>query len=444
MAACKIDAYCDERLNILLVCKRWKDLVEETPSLWSVISRSHPWNVVKRALVFSRQHPLVVYLPTKPKSRTVYRNQIRYECQDLLPHCHRFRALRLTGAVSAYKPIFQQPAPRLEFLTISILVPVTIGNAFAGHTPHLIEAHIITTYLQSEAGPLVSPLRNLRTLEIGYWKDWGYFEAVLKASPTLKELKISKSVDIPDLPVITTAPLLLPGVTKLSFYETWITVADFIARRINVPNMSSFRMFGQIPSHQARFSTRGLIAFLGPWTQCTMPLHTFIRVTDKRVCWGPAPQHADDGYMEFRFDHHNMNIGIAALDMIGQVMLSSHRDVRCEATIRTRFRDWTPEVQKAVGRLPGIVSLRLWGDCNRNALWGVKEWLEYLTRAEQTYPLCDLEEVYIPLDSGRGFAEYSTQTLAKRSVSSITPHELGQSKTIRVKELVRVPCEMRL
>jgi hypothetical protein len=84
------------------------------------------------------------------------------------------------------------------------------------------------------------------------------------------------------------------------------------------------------------------------------------------------------------------------------------------------------------------------GGLQSKRILGVKEWLEYLTRMEQAYPLCDLEEVCIPLESGRGFPEYSIQTLAKRTVPSTTLHKLGQSKTICIKELVRVPYEMRL
>lgn len=103
----------DERESLASVSRRWREVIMDTPSIWSEIwldqYRSRP-TLLKLHLDRSRQAPLTISL---------YYNQT--ELEVVLPHANRIRTLRIFGSASDVFDVFASLAsPSLENLLVDL------------------------------------------------------------------------------------------------------------------------------------------------------------------------------------------------------------------------------------------------------------------------------------------------------------------------------------
>ena len=114
LASCTIRGYSVTRTYLVLVCKQWQEIINNTPALWSVISNSYPLQVVERSFVFSRDLPLVIDLTMSSASH----GQTKQDSQLFLKYWDRIFALRIIGLFSEFSDLLEQPSQILQYLSV--------------------------------------------------------------------------------------------------------------------------------------------------------------------------------------------------------------------------------------------------------------------------------------------------------------------------------------
>lgn len=214
---------------------KFRELVLETPSLWSVVQLS-----------FTNVFPELEFLSTRLQRSMMYPLTLRLSCywdqltteeviDKLLPHIERWTHFSVTITNSHLLTLLEhQPAPFLEYLSISFYAHENHVSApphlFAGHLPRL--KHLCLRHVDIDG--LTFSLRGLQTLEIrgyGVWPSYARLcemlggtsnlhELILHVSPwrTLSHIYPGQSLDGP-LPQI-----LLPELRRLTINTSeWLS-----------------------------------------------------------------------------------------------------------------------------------------------------------------------------------------------------------------------------
>ncbi|KAG8907827.1 hypothetical protein FRB99_002000 [Tulasnella sp. 403] len=177
------------------VCARWATIVNQTPSLWTSISREDREGVISRALVKSGGCPLYVFTGRSPHARAYL--SLGTFLEKVCPHAHRWRGADVT--LGSGPPLIVQTfrlanvaAPQLRTLRIAFnLTGVIEGplNLFRGRTERLQELNVVRVPLNWNS-TLLTGLRTLRLSDITYGMDVNRLFKTLQQCPGLEDLSL--------------------------------------------------------------------------------------------------------------------------------------------------------------------------------------------------------------------------------------------------------------
>ncbi|EGO23823.1 hypothetical protein SERLADRAFT_470209 [Serpula lacrymans var. lacrymans S7.9] len=245
----------------MLVCRYWKDVVVNTPELWSNVAVSTHDSLEKasRKLARSKSVPLDITINFSPRAEHasgVTENVIH--AMDLIrPALWRARSLRLSvpNRPQAHAALLrcQEDAPLLESLSIRIFHSMQEDHyssprlpLFNGHTPRLRSCSF-TSFNFGWDTRVVSGLRVLQLC--GYWNRFSpsveIILDILRGCPGLEELALRNMSDIEQesLPFeqefATTKVLQLPRLKKASFYYAGIMRTRMLLSQISFPMLES-------------------------------------------------------------------------------------------------------------------------------------------------------------------------------------------------------------
>ncbi|KAH8114753.1 hypothetical protein DFH11DRAFT_1688833 [Phellopilus nigrolimitatus] len=203
--------------TVMLVCKEWTKVAQNTPVLWSRIMIENQNSIPKarRKLARSKAVPLDISIQFGPQAEgTQAVTEVVVHALDLLrPALWRWRTFRLAvpTRAHAHAALIQcrEPAPMLEVLAVqvhhvlqddrhaSVRAPSAILPLFQGHVPRLRTFTSTSFHFGWDLG-LMSRLRVLKLG--GFWNGCapsvGTVISMLRACPGLEELALRNMSDV--------------------------------------------------------------------------------------------------------------------------------------------------------------------------------------------------------------------------------------------------------
>ena len=248
--------------SLMLVCRYWRDVVFNSPELWSTIciSPHDPLEKARRKLARSKSVPLDITVNFTPRSESatgVMENIIR--AMDLLrPSLWRARSFRLSvpNRPQAHAALMRckEDAPLLETLSICIYHSMQEDHysspclpLFNRRTPRLRSC----SFTSFNFGWDMEIVSRLRVLQLGgYWN--GFSPSVdkllemLRSCPQLEELALRNMSDAdpegfmhsePEL--VSSKVVKLPRLIKASFYYSGNLRVRMLLSQISFPALES-------------------------------------------------------------------------------------------------------------------------------------------------------------------------------------------------------------
>jgi hypothetical protein len=255
--------------TLMLVCRHWKEVVLNTPIIWSriVTGIHHPLSKAFRKLERSKSIPLQIVVDFSPRveNGSVSTESIVRAIDLLSTSIWRWKTFRLTvpnrPQARAALMRCRDPAPLLEVLSIHVLHsmqedvyhPNTSCSIFNGQTPSLTSCSMTSFNF----GWDMNFLRRLRVLKLGgYWN--GYAPSmdttlsILRACPHLEELSLRNMSDIDsgacedadpsEVRTNDTRMIHLPRLTKATFYYSGALRTSTILGLLSCPALQSIEL----------------------------------------------------------------------------------------------------------------------------------------------------------------------------------------------------------
>ncbi|KAF9013231.1 hypothetical protein BDQ17DRAFT_1343029 [Cyathus striatus] len=253
--------------TLMLVCKYWAEVALNTPVLWAKISVSPHDSLEKarRRLERSKSCPLDVTVNFGARLESVSRvtEQVVHAMDLLRPALWRTKSLHISvpGRPQAHAALLhcKENAPTLENLTIHVHQSIQDEHysapplpLFNGHTPRLRSC----SFTSFNFGWDLRLLARLRVLKLG-----GYYNGntpstttlmnILRQCPDLEELVLRNLSNVdasacPSRDTIEPPPvaksLVLPRLTKLTFYYAGIALTRQILGQITFPSLESLEL----------------------------------------------------------------------------------------------------------------------------------------------------------------------------------------------------------
>ncbi|KAF8138946.1 hypothetical protein EV363DRAFT_1315253, partial [Boletus edulis] len=177
-----------EWINVSYVCRRWRDVALSCPTLWTYLSTMPPrWTI--ECLARSKQAPLKIQIRiTVPNGQWM-----NSTIEKVMDHVGRIQELDLGFPVFYARtilPKLSSPAPRLQYLKISIEGPLPRQSFvfFDGNTPALRTLHLSNCPMQLSYLNL-SALKTLNLSGEGRFQhNMEEFLAVLRCTKSLSYL----------------------------------------------------------------------------------------------------------------------------------------------------------------------------------------------------------------------------------------------------------------
>ncbi|KIO33137.1 hypothetical protein M407DRAFT_18002 [Tulasnella calospora MUT 4182] len=233
-----------ELCRLMLVCRRWREYVEDSALLWTTISAYDGLPHMRRALKNSRGAMIDLNFPVSPSS-TVNLEAFIVEAG---PHIPRWRSLILAlhsppSWESALAPLTTTPAPNLQILKIFVVYsghsisanPITLfGGAPAPSSLKDLTLHHIPVAVE----PLsLSGLVLLSLIEV-YTISTPQLLEILRGCPGLETLRLDNN---PRLTAIESQasniqPIELPTLVSLSLKRLDNGGTNCILSNIRIPN----------------------------------------------------------------------------------------------------------------------------------------------------------------------------------------------------------------
>ncbi|KAG9034643.1 hypothetical protein FRB95_012963 [Tulasnella sp. JGI-2019a] len=221
------------------VCRKWREIVCSTPSLWAYINSTHPHRANLECLARSDQALLRIFLNYHP---------LRYkEIEDLNPRIfeqvHRWKTVELHSVdMDMLTELEQQAAPVLERFLLQAdpgMVEETV-NLFGGSASRLCHLTLININIPWESGLL----SRLRTLHIDHQHEGGpsarQLVHVLQSCPELTWFKLYLSPEAhPGSIPPETFPIELPRLQYLVI-KVHPLMTEHLLRRMRIPSCKGF------------------------------------------------------------------------------------------------------------------------------------------------------------------------------------------------------------
>lgn len=231
-------AYWAQLQEIRLVCKRWNEIIEGTPSLWALIS-SHMNRIrIQESLHFSGSHDLTV--------SAFVGNEEFWE--RILPHASRWADLVINGVQheESMEKVRSTSVPRLTSLTLAWCDDGVV-DAFSGKLLSL--KHLMLHRAPCPWSPAdfqSASLKSLRLIEHPFRSSHDTFQMfeILRSCTELVTFHLSASRTPPSLPQ-SLVPVSLPHLTELSLQDMKNDFLHLILQTLHVPNCRSVAIRGE-------------------------------------------------------------------------------------------------------------------------------------------------------------------------------------------------------
>ncbi|KAG8938798.1 hypothetical protein FRC00_014435, partial [Tulasnella sp. 408] len=188
--------YLARLARLCQVCKHWKDVIDDTPSLWTVIHVLDPAVVTSTAISRSAGHPLyIIAAPPGPPDNVP--DGLDELINTAIPCSTRWRSLQVAVTSSEEAlAILNAPAPLLQTLELKSKTQIWLGSqkgeaAFQGTNPQLRRLSLYGVAIPWDSS-LLRGLQHLSISElIGLAPSCKEILGILGACPGLVELELS-------------------------------------------------------------------------------------------------------------------------------------------------------------------------------------------------------------------------------------------------------------
>lgn len=385
--------------KISRVSKTFHNLIDTTPSFWSLISAEHPSLLVQRALAKSMNAPLIVECPYLAAGAST--NQFM---TLLANQTHRLFSLNmLVNSGECEQTFLTSPAPLLEYLSLR-------SNArnhskaieiFAGNAPRLLDVVLNGVPLKM-SGDTFSGLRSMELVDIdGHCPSIPQLIGIIAASPQMERLTLER-INFPSGvsdPPPEHGQMELSRLKKLSL-DLPTAALTTLLNHIRAPGCQQLRLqFGRSASpffFGAAVDPYPTVAFEGSLEQFTPlldSLHKSLPLTQTlRVCIGST--HASVVMPDININAYITNPYRIIEWLVSSVdMTSTRRRCQLELTLANPILgdialfNW-------LGKMPCVTSLHV------NAFHNAPVIFRYLSQPTITgttarWPLPNLEELYV-------------------------------------------------
>ncbi|KAG8912039.1 hypothetical protein FRC01_005332 [Tulasnella sp. 417] len=250
-----------DRCRLILVCRHWRGVVQESACLWTDISGHDSTFYVKRSLVKSADLPINIhYLSRGPHRPEIY---LPLYLTLVTPHLARCRSISLIAenhVPDSFEKLFAglrtTPPPGLETLALKARASQRQGIWVGSSLPQLPGMAAFPQLrrleidgIPSELAPPNLPLNNVRSLNI---IDVINVEAeqlleVLRNSPQLERLGLGRSpLACPPQPVLLES-IHLPCLMALHLVFMPAQVSNFLLTTVHAPNCSELFISSHLP-----------------------------------------------------------------------------------------------------------------------------------------------------------------------------------------------------
>lgn len=269
--------YYQELFSIRSVCKYWKEVIDTTPRLWTIITSALDQNMLAMALRNSSTHPL--YVQHTSRSAANFKVFVDLAARS----AERWRELecRLT-CPSDYEQLLSLPLRKLQSLKIVGATGTSYKRPL--DTPELTTLNVWSFPINW------TTLSGLHSLTIGNTPgpSMGKLFNILKASPQLESLVLWKTC-----PVYTTgnpdpsaSPVLLSRLNAISFHELAVQSLSYIIDLIEAPNLQTSRVTMRDPfgAEDCTQGMRSVGRHIGAYRPLKdgIPIEVSVDVSDRR------------------------------------------------------------------------------------------------------------------------------------------------------------------
>ncbi len=377
MASTSIRDYYKSLYPLQLVCKLWSDIILSTPSLWSVVTSTDLFPVFERALMLSREHPLVICYSDNLANIDSY--MISEVTARLLDHSHRWLALHVENAYkyTEIRVLFSKPTPLLRFLSIMRDHHVSDIGILTSQAPNLTQLHARYFLWARDA----APFSGVRSLEVGHDGDWPGLRNTLEALPNLENLVLqnnpNKYVER-EVSVERTSSISLLNLRKLSILGIPFPAVEAIVGQVISNNLRHFALIVSIEALSPENSIPSLQDFLSTSVRNGLALPQHISIGREGVFWGSKTgQSVDDvGGVQVL-----TSATAATIHWIGSFMANVDQTKPLKVTVRlglgTRVK--AMNTLRALAPLRHVHTLDLLDRSQPQGIGGLQEWLQWLT-----------------------------------------------------------------
>ncbi|KDQ10649.1 hypothetical protein BOTBODRAFT_190312 [Botryobasidium botryosum FD-172 SS1] len=232
-------------LNIARVCKSWREVALDTPSLWTQIGPSSA-PFINTFLARSGSELLDIYWePTKLPGPTDASGRTDLAISFLQPlrdHVHRLHTLDIWATpLSVYQQYLTSPAPNLEGIYASNgmgsvhIEPLDAPDVlFQGHTPRLREL-VLGRICISLDSPIFANLIGLRIEDVAYTRSkLSHLVQVLNACPALEQFQLT-NVHFQSASPTPATQANLSCLKSLSLHEICLNAVRYILASVIIP-----------------------------------------------------------------------------------------------------------------------------------------------------------------------------------------------------------------
>ncbi|KAG9046695.1 hypothetical protein FS837_003848 [Tulasnella sp. UAMH 9824] len=234
--------YYSQLQYLSVVCRRWWDLVDDSPLFWNRIQFSDGPAIWEKALEKSSSYPLDVWF-----------KGTLYKLQDFLhrlrPHIDRCRTVKISydgvgvRTDDVFEPLFLPTASLEMFHLIDETTWNVLDNMelFGGQAPSLKEIKL-TGIICDWSSAVFSGLTVLQ-ISWGFFPTIGHLLAVLVSCNGLQQLVLTyNQFESPDVDLNALANVTLPHLQHLSVGSIEHTDIPRLLEKIIAPNLHHFRL----------------------------------------------------------------------------------------------------------------------------------------------------------------------------------------------------------
>ncbi|KAG8975719.1 hypothetical protein FRC05_005237 [Tulasnella sp. 425] len=252
-----------DRCRLSLVCRSWRDIVQESPYLWTEISGHDKIHYTETSLAKSKDLPIdIYYLSTTGSQLPTHLTHFVYKVTPFLSRSRSISLITLSDMFHSFPRVFvalqSKPALHLESLVLKEHPSQRWGHRPGDNPLQLPEMSAFPKLRRLEIDGMpctLSPrglgLHNVLSLNlvdvIGVSAE--QLLDVLRNSPSLESLELGRSpVTCPAHTTLT--PIHLPHLTTLHLIFMPIPVSNFFLSTIHAPNCSKLSIssnFAQLP-----------------------------------------------------------------------------------------------------------------------------------------------------------------------------------------------------